>query len=62
VTPERIAEAISNLSVRQLTFLNRLLEDEPGWGGAGVREPRRPLRPLDAQGVALESEKGKAVA
>jgi len=59
MTPHKLALEIQRLSARDLLELNRLLKDLPGWGG-GVREPRRPRQPLDAQGVALDAEKGKA--
>lgn len=43
MTPEEICEAIQQLTAEELVELNRLLAEWPGWGGAGVREPREPV-------------------
>ena len=57
----RLADQILALSADQLTQLNRILREEGHGGvGVGVREPRRPRPPVDAEGVALDAEKGKA--
>ena len=61
MTPARLAQAIRGLTTRELLELNRLLRDLPGWGSAGVREPRVPRKPLDAEGIPIAAERGKAV-
>jgi hypothetical protein len=42
VTVERIADLIRGLDLEELARLRRLLDDLPGFGTTGVREPRRP--------------------
>ena len=48
MTPRELASHIERLNARELAELNRLLGDMPGWGGASVREPRRPLPNSDS--------------
>lgn len=53
--------AILNLSPEELMALKKHLIDTFGpeqEGGAGVREPRKPLLPLDGFGMALELPTG----
>jgi hypothetical protein len=59
---EEIAAEISKLNALELVKLRDILLKDMRWptGGAGVREPRRPILPLDAEGVALDAERGKA--
>lgn len=59
-TPKELADHIKRLTVRELAELNSLLRDLPGWGTAGVREPRAPIKPLDATGIALSAQRGKS--
>lgn len=59
MTPAEIANHIRRLTARDLAELNRLLRDTPGWEPPGVREPRRPIKPLDARGIALDATEGK---
>ena len=59
MTPAELAEHVKRLNARELMELNRLLRDLPGWGATGVREPRRPIQPLDARGISVDSTEGK---
>lgn len=59
MTPAELATHIRRLNARDLAELNRLIRDLPGFGPTGVREPRRPIKPLDARGIALDSTVGK---
>lgn len=59
MTPQELATQIRRLNARELATLNRLLRDLPGFGTTGAREPRRPIRPLDATGIALDAQTGK---
>ena len=55
---ESIVSQILMLTPFELAQLRAALAGEDG-PDIGVREPRRPVGPLDARGVSLESEIGK---
>lgn len=51
---EELAAFIRALDADELKRLRELLRDLLEPPTAGVREPRRPIRPLDARGVAVD--------
>lgn len=57
---EFLYDLIMSLNIDEQRQLMRLLSEEAG--GAGVREPRRPLRPSSAGAIALEPETEEWVA